>query len=189
MMQLPLTVAKATSLRRPGRAGRHLLGQPLLLVLLLLLLGASACQKAKPTADTAAAVAYYTCPMHAQIHEDAPGSCPICHMDLVAVAPVAQAGAPAPTATAETTAAEAAAHSGGYTCPMHPQVQAAARQLPHLPHGPRAPARHRLPGRFWHRFRRRRPDSDCPAGAAGQYPNSGGGGGGGRKYGGSGGFR
>lgn len=26
---------------------------------------------------------YYTCPMHPQIHEDRPGKCPICHMDLV----------------------------------------------------------------------------------------------------------
>lgn len=26
---------------------------------------------------------YYTCPMHPQIHEDKPGSCPICGMDLV----------------------------------------------------------------------------------------------------------
>ncbi|MBL8018020.1 MAG: hypothetical protein JNM27_00010 [Leptospirales bacterium] len=26
---------------------------------------------------------YYTCPMHPQIHEDGPGKCPICHMDLV----------------------------------------------------------------------------------------------------------
>jgi membrane fusion protein, copper/silver efflux system len=27
--------------------------------------------------------AYYTCPMHPQIHENAPGKCPICGMDLV----------------------------------------------------------------------------------------------------------
>lgn len=26
---------------------------------------------------------YYTCPMHPQIHENQPGKCPICHMDLV----------------------------------------------------------------------------------------------------------
>ena len=30
-------------------------------------------------------VAYYTCPMHPQIHEDRPGSCPICGMDLIPV--------------------------------------------------------------------------------------------------------
>ena len=28
---------------------------------------------------------YYTCPMHPQIHQDNPGKCPICHMDLVKV--------------------------------------------------------------------------------------------------------
>jgi hypothetical protein len=27
----------------------------------------------------------YTCPMHAQVHSDKPGKCPICHMDLVKV--------------------------------------------------------------------------------------------------------
>lgn len=30
-------------------------------------------------------VAYYTCPMHPQIHEDHPGNCPICGMKLVPV--------------------------------------------------------------------------------------------------------
>lgn len=30
-------------------------------------------------------IAHYTCPMHPQIREDAPGQCPICGMDLVAV--------------------------------------------------------------------------------------------------------
>lgn len=27
--------------------------------------------------------AYYTCPMHPNVHEDHPGRCPICGMDLV----------------------------------------------------------------------------------------------------------
>ncbi len=30
-------------------------------------------------------IEYWTCPMHPQIHEDGPGQCPICHMDLVPV--------------------------------------------------------------------------------------------------------
>ncbi len=35
----------------------------------------------KPPSD----IDYYTCPMHPQIHKDAPGQCPICGMDLVPV--------------------------------------------------------------------------------------------------------
>ena len=52
---------------------------------------------------------YYTCSMHPQIHEDAPGKCPICGMDLIAVktGPVAK---------------KAATSAAVYTCPMHPQV-------------------------------------------------------------------
>jgi rubrerythrin len=30
-----------------------------------------------------AAISYYTCPMHPQIHQDKPGKCPICGMTLV----------------------------------------------------------------------------------------------------------
>lgn len=30
-------------------------------------------------------IAYYTCPMHPQVHKDKPGKCPICGMDLVPV--------------------------------------------------------------------------------------------------------
>ncbi|RZK56391.1 MAG: hypothetical protein EOO59_09835 [Hymenobacter sp.] len=67
-----------------GRAGR--------LLLVLLALAAGACQKTKPTAETATSkatqAAYYTCSMHPQIHADGPGSCPICHMDLIQVQPV-----------------------------------------------------------------------------------------------------
>ena len=90
------------------------------LLLGLLLLGAAACRQAPPETETAATTtaagaAYYTCPMHPQIHADEPGSCPICHMDLVAVRPVA-----AEPPAANTTPAPAA-----YTCPMHPQVREA----------------------------------------------------------------
>ncbi|MBO3272080.1 efflux RND transporter periplasmic adaptor subunit [Hymenobacter defluvii] len=65
----------------PGR--RYLL---LLLLVGLLGLAATACQKAKPVAKTgtdAAGSSYYTCPMHPQVHEEGPGKCPICGMDLV----------------------------------------------------------------------------------------------------------
>lgn len=82
------------------------------LLLTGLLLGAAACQQARPDpAQTAQAVAYYTCPMHPQIHADAPGDCPICHMHLVAVQPpVAQK--------------PAAVTPARYTCPMHSQIHA-----------------------------------------------------------------
>lgn len=35
--------------------------------------------------DEATASAGYTCPMHPQVHQDAPGKCPICGMNLVPV--------------------------------------------------------------------------------------------------------
>ncbi|GAB3638296.1 efflux RND transporter periplasmic adaptor subunit [Hymenobacter arcticus] len=77
-----------------------------------MLLGTAACQHKPEVANTASGVAYYTCSMHPQIHAEAPGSCPICHMDLLAVLakPVAAAPAPAQPAAAV------------YTCPMHAQV-------------------------------------------------------------------
>ncbi len=40
-------------------------------------------------------ISHYTCSMHPQIHEDKPGQCPICHMDLVPVYKEAP-GAPLP---------------------------------------------------------------------------------------------
>ena len=48
--------------------------------------------------------ALYQCPMHPEIVQDRPGSCPICGMDLV---PVEGAAQKPPTA---------------YTCPMHPEI-------------------------------------------------------------------
>ena len=36
--------------------------------------------------DEATASAGYTCPMHPEVHQDAPGKCPICGMNLVQVA-------------------------------------------------------------------------------------------------------
>jgi membrane fusion protein, copper/silver efflux system len=44
----------------------------------------AACKNKKPSA-TADAGVYYTCSMHPQIMQDKPGTCPICHMDLIAV--------------------------------------------------------------------------------------------------------
>ena len=80
------------------------------LLVLLMGLSSAACQKTKPANQRAVGEkVYYTCSMHPQVHEDAPGTCPVCHMDLIAVKP-----APAATKPAAATAV--------YTCPMHPQV-------------------------------------------------------------------
>ncbi|RNI24074.1 efflux RND transporter periplasmic adaptor subunit [Rufibacter latericius] len=48
----------------------------------------------------------YTCPMHPQIVEGEPGSCPVCGMDLVAAKNQSAKKEPA----------------SSYTCPMHPQI-------------------------------------------------------------------
>ncbi|WP_161888496.1 efflux RND transporter periplasmic adaptor subunit [Pontibacter russatus] len=58
--------------------------------LLLLFIGISACQTGQhEQGEEAAAETTYTCPMHPQIVQSEPGTCPICHMDLV---PVSQSG-------------------------------------------------------------------------------------------------
>lgn len=44
----------------------------------------SACKNKKTTA-AAKSDTYYTCSMHPQIMQDKPGTCPICHMDLIPV--------------------------------------------------------------------------------------------------------
>ncbi len=55
-----------------------------ILIILLLLLGTSACNLRKDTDGTTEHVAdVYTCPMHPDIHKDKPGNCPICGMELV----------------------------------------------------------------------------------------------------------
>jgi multidrug efflux pump subunit AcrA (membrane-fusion protein) len=41
--------------------------------------------KGKTAAQQLEGMAYWTCPMHPQIHSDRPGECPICHMKLVQV--------------------------------------------------------------------------------------------------------
>ena len=52
----------------------------------------------------AAGAPLYTCPMHPEIRQDHPGSCPKCGMALESVAPIA------PVSKTE------------YVCPMHPQI-------------------------------------------------------------------
>ncbi|MFD3003939.1 efflux RND transporter periplasmic adaptor subunit [Pontibacter toksunensis] len=56
-------------------------------LLLLFVLTAAACQSDE--AHEHAEGTTYTCPMHPQIVQNEPGTCPICHMDLV---PVSQSG-------------------------------------------------------------------------------------------------
>ena len=48
------------------------------------LLLAAACKNKKP-AEVAKADTYYTCSMHPQIVQEKPGTCPICHMELIPV--------------------------------------------------------------------------------------------------------
>lgn len=45
----------------------------------------TACKNKKAT-EAAKSETYYTCSMHPQIMQDKPGTCPICHMDLIPVA-------------------------------------------------------------------------------------------------------
>lgn len=83
------------------------------LLVLLMALSSTACQKTK-TDDhaTMGEKVYYTCSMHPQVHQDAPGKCPICGMELIAVKTVPVTKKPA-------------ANAAVYTCPMHPQVHQA----------------------------------------------------------------
>src|SRR4051812_8460299 len=48
------------------------------------LLLATACKNKKPDEVTKADM-YYTCSMHPQIVQEKPGTCPICHMELIPV--------------------------------------------------------------------------------------------------------
>ena len=52
----------------------------LVVSLLVMAIAITGCMK-KETKSTEGA--YYTCPMHSDIHEHRPGKCPVCGMDLV----------------------------------------------------------------------------------------------------------
>lgn len=54
------------------------------LVIAAVLIGSISCQSKKDS-QNAAAKKTYTCPMHPQIVQDKPGTCPICGMDLVEI--------------------------------------------------------------------------------------------------------
>jgi RND family efflux transporter MFP subunit len=98
--------------------------------LLILIIGASAgaagvwYAMVRPAgAPSAANETLYTCPMHPQILQDEPGTCPICGMDLV-VKQAGRSGGAASQATASQPAASQPA-AKAYTCPMHPQISEA----------------------------------------------------------------
>lgn len=57
--------------------------QPMLLIGLCISMVLAACGHKQ--ASRASQQYYYTCPMHAQVHLDTPGSCPICGMTLIRV--------------------------------------------------------------------------------------------------------
>ena len=62
----------------------------------------------RPPAKPATQSAIHTCPMHPEIRQDAPGTCPKCGMALEPLLP------PAPAAPA--------AGATEYVCPMHPEI-------------------------------------------------------------------
>ena len=73
--------------------------------------------------------AVWTCPMHADVRQDGPGTCPHCGMHLVregagsGVGQSASGSAAAPAPTESQPATEQAAAGAEYTCPMHPDVR------------------------------------------------------------------
>lgn len=98
----------ATAGRRPGlRRTLFVVGAILVAVLagMLLLRAFGVWQPDDPGKEKT----QYTCPMHPEIIRDAPGSCPICGMDLV---PMEKHEDPSAGATQVTQ----------YTCPMHPEI-------------------------------------------------------------------
>ncbi|WP_322521349.1 efflux RND transporter periplasmic adaptor subunit [Guyparkeria halophila] len=79
---------------------------------------------AQSASDGGDTVTRWTCPMHPQIVEEEPGSCPICGMDLVEKEfPAEETGADAHAGHAH---AQASGDGGDtvtrWTCPMHPQI-------------------------------------------------------------------
>lgn len=77
-------------------------------------------QAALGTEASAADEEAYTCPMHLQVRQQGPGSCPVCGMQLVPAERLEHSAAHV-QAHAE---AQAAVAAPVYTCPMHPEVHA-----------------------------------------------------------------
>lgn len=66
----------------------------------------------------------YVCPMHPEVVQSEPGSCPICGMDLVPreVAPGTERHEPTGTGHGMMAHGPEAAAGTEYTCPMHPEI-------------------------------------------------------------------
>src|SRR5690606_25373103 len=67
------------------KCGKTFAGWHPLVMLLLLAAALSGCGKKAEEPVAEAGKTFYTCPMHPQVIRDAPGTCPICNMDLVPV--------------------------------------------------------------------------------------------------------
>jgi P-type Cu+ transporter len=76
-------------------------------------------QKVKSAAEVAPK-GIYTCPMHPDVQQDHPGTCPTCGM---ALEPKGGSASPLLAQPQHGKSAEKAAPKGIYTCPMHPEVQ------------------------------------------------------------------
>jgi len=78
------TVLLSLPARMTRSDGRRTLGRLFLYAAFFGMLMVAACKNKKPAVATKADT-YYTCSMHPQIMQGKPGTCPICHMDLIAV--------------------------------------------------------------------------------------------------------
>ena len=113
------------------REGRRLLGRWVFtLVCLLLMLTWATCRMNQArlsleaandaggaSTDSAPTIDYWTCTMHPEVHEAAPGTCPICGMELVAR--YAGSDAPGvPPASGDSNAHSSGSHRRLYMCTM-----------------------------------------------------------------------
>ena len=66
----------------------------------------------------------YACPMHPEVRQNTPGSCPKCGMTLIAATAGVQAErSPAASTATPIAALDVAPGAALYTCPMHPEIR------------------------------------------------------------------